>query len=139
MNNLKKAIICDLDGTLFDCEWRREKFLPNFEKFNENHIYDKINLHILEILKKFQNDCKIIYVTGRNEKFRKTTEEQLNKYIENYLLFMRKDKDFRGDEIIKKEIYLEKIKPQYNIFFILDDRDKVVNMWERIRIIKNKI
>ena len=30
------AIICDLDGTLFDCKWRKEKFLPNFNEFNKN-------------------------------------------------------------------------------------------------------
>lgn len=132
MNSTEKAIICDLDGTLFDCEWRREKYLPNFDKFNKNHIHDKIKQPILEILKKFQGDCRIIFISGRDEKYRDTTERQLNEYISNYLLFMRKNRDFRADEIIKKEIYLENLANNYNILFILDDRAKVVSMWREL-------
>ena len=47
---------------------------------------------------------------------------------------MRKNNDFRGDEIIKKEIYIEKIKDKYNILFVLDDRQKVVNMWRDLNL-----
>jgi len=45
---------------------------------------------------------------------------------------MRKDNDFRPDEEIKKEIYNNFIKDDYNIFFVLDDRTKVVNMWRSL-------
>lgn len=132
MNNEEKAIICDLDGTLFDCEWRRKKYLPNFDEFNKNHIHDKIKQPILEIVKKFQGDYRIIFVSGRDEKYRNTTEKQLNEYISDYLLFMRKNRDFRADELIKEEIYLENLVNNYNILFILDDRTKVVNMWREL-------
>lgn len=128
------AIICDLDGTLFDCKWRREKFLPNFNEFNKNHIHDKIKQPILEILKSMKDKYEIIFISGRNEDFRKITEEQLSKYIDKYILFMRQNNDFRGDEIIKKEIYIEKIKDKYNILFVLDDRQKVVNMWRDLNL-----
>ena len=128
------AIICDLDGTLFDCKWRREKFLPNFNEFNKNHIHDKIKKPILEILNKFKETHEIIFISGRNEKFRNTTEDQLQKYINNFTLFMRKDNDFRPDEEIKKEIYFNKIINNYNILFILDDRTKVVKMWRELKL-----
>ena len=75
---MKEAIICDLDGTLFDCWWRREKFLPNFEEFHKNHINDKIKEPMLEILNNFKTKYKIIFISGRNNKFRDTTIKQLD-------------------------------------------------------------
>lgn len=132
---MKKAIICDLDGTLFDCQWRRDKYLPDFDLFNQNHIYDKPNDRILEIINRFKNDYTIIFVSGRNIKYENTTRLQINKYIDNYLLFMRQNNDFRSDEIIKKEIYDNNIKNNFDVFFILDDRTKVVNMWRNLGLI----
>ncbi len=129
-----KAIICDLDGTLFDYAWRLQKFSYSFNEFNKNHIYDKVKQPILEIVKSMKDKYKIIFISGRSEKFRKTTEEQLNKYIDNYILFMRKEMDSRSDEIIKKEIYIDKIKDKYNILFILEDRQIVVNMWRELNL-----
>lgn len=128
------AIICDLDRTLFDCAWRLQKFSYSFNEFNKNHIYDKVKQPILEIVKSMKDKYKIIFISGRSEKFRKTTEEQLNKYIDNYILFMRKEMDSRSDEIIKKEIYIDKIKDRYNILFILEDRQIVVNMWRELNL-----
>lgn len=48
---------------------------------------------------------------------------------------MRQNNDFRSDEIIKKEIYDNNIKNNFDIFFILDDRTKVVNIWRSFGLI----
>ena len=37
--------------------------------------------------------------------------------------------DSRKDSIVKQEIYEMCIKDKYNVLFVLDDRDQVVNMW----------
>ena len=44
-------------------------------------------------------------------------------------LYMRLPNDLRKDSIVKQEIYEMCIKDKYNVLFVLDDRDQVVNMW----------
>ena len=44
-------------------------------------------------------------------------------------LYMRFTNDLRKDSIVKQEIYEMCIKDKYNVLFVLDDRDQVVNMW----------
>ncbi len=44
-------------------------------------------------------------------------------------LYMRFTNDSRIDSIVKQEIYEMCIKDKYNVLFVLDDRDQVVNMW----------
>jgi hypothetical protein len=47
-------------------------------------------------------------------------------------LFMRSEGDHRPDDIIKEELYRSHIEPVYDVQFIFDDRDRVVQMWRRI-------
>jgi hypothetical protein len=42
---------------------------------------------------------------------------------------MRHTKDLRKDSIVKGEIYDSVIAPNYNVFFVLDDRNQVVDFW----------
>ena len=45
-------------------------------------------------------------------------------------LYMRpKDKEFEKDTVIKKALYMEHVKPRYDVQFVIDDRDQVVKMW----------
>lgn len=130
--NKPKAIICDLDGTLFDCQWRR-KYLPDYDTFNKNHIYDNVNKPILEIVKKFSKDCQIIFVSGRNVKYAESTKEQINEYFnKKYKIFMRGENDFQADENLKKEMYDKFIKNCYDVLFVIDDRSKNVKMWRNL-------
>ena len=49
----------------------------------------------------------------------------------NTQLFMRPAGDTRDDRIVKREIYEREIKGKYNVLWVLDDRNKVVDMWRR--------
>ena len=49
-----------------------------------------------------------------------------------YELYMRKQGDNREDSIVKEEMYLNEIKPKYNVDLVIDDRDQVVKMWRKI-------
>jgi hypothetical protein len=49
--------------------------------------------------------------------------------IKAMALFMRKSGDYRKDSVVKKEIYERHIKEDFNVEFVLDDRDQVVKMW----------
>lgn len=42
---------------------------------------------------------------------------------------MRPENDYRKDTIIKREIYEKEILNKFNVLFVLDDRDCVVEQW----------
>lgn len=126
---LPDAIICDLDGTLAIHNGRSPYDVDKCETdlFNET-VYD------LLCAKHFENGHKIIFVTGREEMYREKTINWLKRrFTKSYtdLIYMRPTGDFREDSIIKQEIYDREIKGKYNVEFILDDRDRVVDMWRR--------
>lgn len=130
-----KAVLFDIDGTLANIEHRRaylKENPPNWNKFNELMGLDIPNYPIVSLYKNLwqSNEYAIELVTGRNEEFRKITEQWM---IWNEIPFnkihMRKDKDNRPDHIIKKEILDELLKSGYEIEFVVDDRQQVVDMW----------
>jgi hypothetical protein len=45
---------------------------------------------------------------------------------------MRAEGDTRKDSIIKEEIYRAEIENKYNVLFVLDDRNQVVELWRRL-------
>lgn len=119
---LPHAIICDLDGTL--------ALLNGRNPFDASRCdEDLLNEPVASILK----GRKVILVSGRDDKYKEPTLRFLEKHhIEYEVLLMRKNKDQRKDSIIKKEIFDNHIRPNYNIDFVLDDRNQVVAMWREI-------
>jgi hypothetical protein len=87
---------------------------------------------------------EIIFCSGRPERTRADTEEWLadNRFrrdigrapYPNYTyyngLYMRKDGDYRRDDIVKQEILDAHINKD-SVLFVLDDRQSVVDMWRR--------
>lgn len=120
-----KAIICDIDGTLAHMQDR------------DPYDYDKVDTDIVDktiknILRVFYSngDYAILIVSGREDTCKHKTIRWLSDNRISYdKLFMRKHNDNRPDEVIKKEIYDEYIEDEYDVEFILDDRNKVVKMW----------
>mgnify|MGYP003665107274 FL=1 len=62
----------------------------------------------------------------------------LSKYCQLYdmdvnpPLFMRKQHDNRADWIVKKELFVDEISNIYDVKFVLDDRQQVVDMWRSL-------
>ena len=120
-NDDNSVIICDLDGTLAINNHGRDYFdATDCDK-------DAVNLAVLTVLRWALNDDRhVIFVSGREERFREPTLRFLERYLlQDCLLLMRKNKDNRPDHIIKQEIYeehimddkpdeLQKIKDKYN-------------------------
>lgn len=134
-----KAIIVDLDGTLANISHRR-KFVEGKKKdwknFNKNIIDDEINHWCREIVRRMVHDHHILLVSGRTDELRLETQDWLKKHEVPYTeLMMRKSKDHRDDSVVKREIYDEKIKPFYDVFFVIDDRAKVVRMWREAGLV----
>lgn len=73
---------------------------------------------------------KIILMSGRQSEHRAVTEKWLADHGIRYeALFMRPAGDSRKDSIVKRELFDTHIRGKYNVDFVLDDRNQVVDMW----------
>lgn len=120
------AIICDLDGTLALLNGRNPYDASRCDE-------DVLNEPVAKVLRLFaRNGYLIILLSGRENKYRVQTLKFLEKYnIDFDSLLMRTTKDFRKDKIVKLELYNEYIKDNFDIEFVLDDRNSVVDMWRQ--------
>jgi predicted kinase len=137
IEGLSDAVLCDLDGTLALIHGRSPYDASNCD------IKDLPNIPVIEtILAHYKMGRKIIFCSGREDKYRPETIRFIEKYCLvgsvlsggplhpiQYQLHMRKTDDFRKDAIIKEEIYQNQIEGQYNVLCVLDDRDQVVEFW----------
>lgn len=128
---LPMAVICDLDGTL--------AIMGDRSPYDatECHLKDFVNDPVASIIKKLDNGYngyKIIFVSGREEKYKEDTVKFIEDYclIYGYDLHMRKTGDNRDDRVIKEEIYNEFIKDKYNVLGVFDDRMKVIRHWRKM-------
>lgn len=131
---MKKAIIVDIDGTLADVEHRvhhvrAEK--KNWRAFNDAMGEDALNIWCAGLIKAMRTQgFEILFVTGRDDNYRAITEAWMHRHgIEYEALFMRHAVDFRGDDEVKKDIYLNQIRGKWDVLFVVDDRMSVVKMW----------
>lgn len=120
-NSLFPAIICDLDGTLAASDGN---------PYDRDFTKDSLKNNVAAVLKRYCSDTFIVLVSGRKDTYKQQTVEWLHKYgIPFNELHMRKGDDVRKDAVVKKEIYEAEIKGKYNVLFVLDDRNQVVDMW----------
>ncbi len=137
MAESKKTVLFDIDGTLADIAHRRvflDKIPPDWKSFNAEMGEDTPNAPVVSLYQTLWDSgaYDIILVTGRNEQYRKVTEQWLTwNLIEFSRLIMRADKDFRADHIIKEEILHALRAEGKDILFTVDDRQQVVDMWRR--------
>ena len=118
------AVICDIDGTLalhtdrspFD--WHRV-------------LEDRPNTPVIELVQLLAAaGITILYTSGRDEMCRDDTAEWLSIHVGvDGPLLMRARNDNRKDRIVKYELFQKHITGKYNIKFVLDDRDQVVDLW----------
>lgn len=128
-------VVFDIDGTLADIEHRigfvRSK-PKNWAAFDAGIPNDKVNPYVAEAFRSLAAFNTIILASGRNEQSRDATEKWLhtNGFIEYEKLYMRKAGDYRGDDIVKREI-LDEIIADYGRKpdMVFDDRPRVVRMW----------
>lgn len=125
----ENAIICDIDGTLAHMNGKRGPF--DWDKVDKDDV-DNI---VADRLRKHKElGEKIIIVTGRDESCRELTIEWLNFYeIPFDEMYMRPNNDWRKDSFIKKEIYNNHLT-KYNVLFVYDDRNQVVDMWRELGV-----
>lgn len=144
--DLPTAIMVDLDGTLaligdrspYDATGCDEKDLPNWPV-------------IKTVLAMHAQGVKIIFMSGRDVKYRPETVRFIEKYCREidlklwgpggqpipYELHMRGELDLtkvdqRKDSIIKEELFDAHVRGKYNVLFVLDDRNQVCRKWREL-------
>lgn len=126
--------VFDIDGTLANIDHRLDYIRSkpkNWNAFNGGISNDSCNEAVAHVFRKlaYSTDTKVLLASGRSETVRNETENWLiDNFLEDYdNLYMRKENDFRADDIIKVEI-LDQIIYDYgkkpDLWF--DDRPRVV-------------
>ena len=123
---MKKAIICDIDGTL---AIRGDRGPFEHEKAQE----DKVNTHVSNLLSIYkEKDYDIIIISGRQDRFEELTRNWLlTNSIPFDKLYLRNTEDNGRDSDVKKDIFMKYVKDLYEVEFVLDDRNQVVDMWRK--------
>lgn len=137
-----KAIIVDIDGTLAhrvpgDDGTIRSPY--DYSRVSEDAL-DAVVAGIVHLHRVFL-DWNVLIVSGRDSSCYEDTRDWLNRYdIEYDRLLMRSadDRDEKGnklpDWIVKYNIFNKHIRNEYNVKFVLDDRNQVVQMWRELGI-----
>ena len=130
----KKAIVVDLDGTLFNIDHRVhhvQKEPKDWPAFAAGIPLDTVYPWCEQLVwaMRLQN-YEILYLTGRKEAEEQATRESLYYHLGAVglkdPLFMRKPKDNPLDSIYKVDVLRQLIVPHYDVLFVIDDRPSVV-------------
>lgn len=127
---LPRCIISDIDGTLAHMVDRSPY---DWKKVGG----DKRDAAVIDVLLAYSTldaaDPKIIIFSGRDGSCYNETMAWLQKNgVPTDELYMRTADDNRKDYVIKRELYEKHIKGKYNVKFILDDRQQVVDQWREL-------
>lgn len=124
--SLPLCAIFDLDGTLSMMNGRSP-----YE--GSKCGTDEVNYSAKSLLDMCrQSNVEVFIFSGRNSD--KGGKEATVKWLEENsveygVLSMRKEGDQRKDTIVKGEMFDEFIKDHYQVLFVLDDRDMMVDFW----------
>lgn len=117
------AFLFDLDGTAYHMNKKRGAYDHNVDVDDPDPV-------VQEMVRIFSHFYVPIAMSGRVEATREKTEFSLNRDGVPYNhLFMRADGDMRADNLVKAELFDTHVRDNYDVQFVLDDRDQVVDMW----------
>lgn len=128
--NLPKAIIVDVDGTIAQMNGRGP-----FEWHRVGE--DKPRWLIIDMVVSYyeRQGYEILIVSGRSDECKDETRDWLIQHGVRYTeLHMRKAGDFRRDSVIKEEIFWTHIAERYNIVAAIDDRPMMIRTWHELKI-----
>jgi len=134
---MKNIILCDIDGTVANND-HRQHFLEgkkDWDGFFSQLINDK---PIYEIINKVNDEHsagkKIIFLTGRPERYRYSSTLWLKEYFNFEIrILMRKDNDQNNKLKVKKEIFEKNFLPD-EIDYIIDNDNELIAMWSDYNI-----
>lgn len=124
------AIIVDVDGTL---ALRGDRSPYDWSKVG----LDTVNEPIADIVRAYDlRSVFVLVVSGRDGSCVNATGAWLRRYdIPFDRLFMRPAGNTEKDSIIKKRIFDDMIRDKFDVLFVLDDRNQVVEMWRSLGLV----
>ena len=132
----KFDIVFDIDGTLADLTHRRHfvttkpKNWPAFDKGIPDDTPFEDMVYLNNLL--YDAGHGIIIASGRSDRQKQATEDWLVEHgVRYHAIYMRRDRDYRSDDIIKEELLDRMISDCWDPKMVFDDRDRVVAMWRR--------
>lgn len=149
----RRILICDIDGTIADCQWRRhfadrarasknrEEREQNWASFHENCVSDKPFEGERDLLRGWEMaDPRnaIIYLTGRPDTYRAQTTMWLTQhgFPSGLLLLMRpalsrsSSPDFKVGQL--RHISTNVMRGNDRILLVLEDDERCVAMWREM-------
>lgn len=130
----KNIVVVDCDGTIALDE-HREHFLKQEPKDWDSYFkaaeFDEPNYPVIRMVQLLHEaGYRIIIATGRIDDIADKTVEWLNKYgIPFDELIMRQSDDREDDDKLKQSWIDNGLIPKDEIFFVFEDRKRVVKMW----------
>ena len=132
----RNIILCDLDGTLSDYSERVHLYKDkDYKSFNEAGIHDKPIEKVCEIIRNLHcsyrpvDPIEVVIITARDESCRQDTAHWLKRNKIPYDgLLMRPKGDFSSDQDCKAKLFETYFNIE-EIWFVLEDRNSVVDMW----------
>jgi predicted kinase len=118
------AIISDIDGTVSLLNGRNPYDTASC-------LSDGLNSVVAYTIKSSLINTKLIFVTGRYERFRDVTVQWLNQHFSDYELFMRPDHRQGNDYLVKQDILERDILPRYNVLVAYEDRPRCTRMYRQ--------
>ncbi len=132
---LPSCVIVDIDGTVALMDGRGPY------DFSKYHL-DVPNPPVVRLVQDLAAAGEtIVFCSGRDDTYFEETASWLNEWVFRLPpkhLFMRPaDRVDEGghkvkDSIVKQELYEKYIAPNWNVRFVLDDRNQVVEMWRNL-------
>jgi len=132
------VVVCDIDGTIADIKHRlhyvkgeTKDWQGFFSEMDKDTVREEVYGHLQELEAQGK---KIIFVTARPDDYKQVTKEWLRKNVplsSPFMMFMRRKGDTRDDTIVKEQIYNTYLKDM-NVTLVIDDRPKVIRMWEEL-------
>lgn len=132
---MKEAHVFDVQGTLIDVSSVRylvECDKPDFDAFHEATANCPPHQVIVDGTKLSHAAKKVVIVmTGMDEKFRGLVTGWLYRHDVPFdLLMMRRNRDFRKDFMVKREMLLEARLRGFSVTHAWDDNPQIVDLWE---------
>lgn len=120
------AFLFDLDGTAYHMNKKRGPYDHNVD-------VDDPDEAVQDLIRYLSDQMVPIAMSGRVEKTRVMTEACLYRDMVPYdHLFMRADGDMRSDDIVKAELFDTHVRDNFDVQFVIDDRNQVVRMWRKM-------
>lgn len=136
---LKPAFIIDIDGILSKSEvrgqFKDDVAKGNFEFFANMMPHFQPNKWAVGLTKALSHDYVVIFLTARSEEYRQDTCDWIHRHvgISNFKLIMR-DVSGEEDHVVKKRLYLEKVRGRYHVLAAIDDTKEVSKLWKTLNI-----